>query len=301
MSHFDNKNPLPLTEAPQGHNLVPIPDKLYSLTDMDAEATYFALVDEWQASADAAHARPEQQPSITDDGLGLHFPRITLYHGGDTPEITAFLPAEDTTMGNGLYTTSMPDQAFGYAVVRADQRKKIGDTIVVDGLNPVVYEVEIADVSLIDLRTPEITEIVMQDFASYLEQWLTEQPEASALHYLMRMHHEIVEEKIMMIRGESENPWGLKGILQQTGKHFSDFVTGRGFDGVIGFEGGEGGYTGRHDTWVIMDPTKAMVTNEVLFLTPNVSDQDAWNAQRAKNADMFGDLPPPPVWANSNS
>jgi hypothetical protein len=277
------------------HNLEPHPDKLYTFVDKTAEAVYLDLVKKWDERAAMLHASPEQTPTMTNEGLGLHYPKVSLYHGGGTTGITEFMAAKDDTVGHGLYATSMPDQAFGYAVVRADSRKKVGDTIFVSGSSPVVYEVEVTEVDFLDLRKAKNIGRVMEDYADYLDKWLEAQRQQEDLSWLKRSYLGIVTEKIKTIR-QSENhiPPSLKEILQQTGSIFTEFVTGRGYDGVVALEGGEGGYTGNHDSWVIMEPSRAKVTNELVFLSPDVSDVDAWKIQRTKTNKLFGNAPVPP-------
>ena len=65
-------------------------DRLYSYTDKIAEDAYFALVNEWVADAEIKHASLEQAPASLQDGIGLHFQKISLYHGGYTAGIVEF-------------------------------------------------------------------------------------------------------------------------------------------------------------------------------------------------------------------
>jgi hypothetical protein len=267
--------------------LTPRPDRLCSFIDTTAEAAYFALTREWDERANSLHNSPEQTPTPTNGELGLHYQKISLYHGGATAGITDFLPAEDSTIGDGLYVTSMPDQAFGYAVERADERKKIGGDVVVDGTSPVVYEVELTDATFLDLRNPENTATILRDYAGHLEAWSAAR-RTGDLSWLEEDYLNIVAEKIGIIRGsKGQAPPHLKEVLQQTGAIFTEFVTGLGYDGVIAHEGGEGGYTGEHDSWVILDPSKARVTHEVTFATPYVFDQDAWRARSSAAAKLL--------------
>lgn len=289
----ESEYPFPL-EVCGPHDLAPNPNKLFSLIDKKAERVYFERVKEWDKRAKILHASPEQTPTCVNEGLGLHFATITLYHGGDTPDITNFLPAEETTIGEGLYTTSMPDQAFGYAVKRADSRKKVGDTITVTGSNPVVYEVEVTDVTFLDLRSPENRQRVMTEYAQYLEEWLETQKQRKDLTWQNERYLGVVDKKIDYIhehKGNLPQRAGLKEVLWHTGSIFTEFVIGLGYDEVIGLEGGEGGYTGSHDSWVIMDPSRARVTNELTFLTPEVSDDDARQAHIAKTHKYWSDTP----------
>lgn len=276
------------------HNLVPEAGKNFSLIDKTAETQYFALIQKWDERAESLHASSEQTPVPVNEGLGLHYSRISLYHGGATTGITDFLAAEETTIGNGFYTTSMPDQAFGYATARADKRIKVGDTITTTGSSPVVYEVEVTDATFLDLRDSDNRQRVMKEFAQYLEGWLEVQKQREGLTWRYERYLATVADRIGIIHeheGNLPHGVGLKGVLQHTSSIFTEFVTGLGYDGAIGLEGGEGGYTDQHDSWVIMDPSRAKVTNETTFLTPLVSDDDAWQAHRAEIGKIWKDTP----------
>src|SRR5579872_5208034 len=96
-----------------GHEPKPIPsspDQSFSyvtgdLEYLDHEALqgFNGLVESWTAEAVHKHAQPEQQPTVTNDGLGLKFKEISVYHGTTIPGIEAFQPAQETTIGEGLY------------------------------------------------------------------------------------------------------------------------------------------------------------------------------------------------------
>lgn len=274
-------------EIPQPAEILPPlvkrEDGLYSYTDKATEETYFTLVNEWVNDAKAKHASAEQTPTALPDGLGLHFNKISLYHGGGTAGIIEFNNAEDTTAGEGAYATSMADQAFGYAVVRARDRIKHGNVISLQGPEPVVYELEQNDVSFLDLRTRDNLATTMLGFKDHLAEWLKNREQATDLTWLNELYMDIVKEKIQMIIETSGYVPKHKKVLQQTGGLFTDYVTNTlGYDGTIVNEGGEGGYTGKHDSWVLMHPEQAKVTRETSFITPNVFDGDAWNEQLAK-------------------
>jgi hypothetical protein len=272
MATTPNHTPLP-TSAGAAIELGPlVKDPKISasyLIDKSAEAAYFGHVNEWTERAAVLHGSLAQSPTPTDDGLGLRYPTMTLYHGSAASGITEFLPAEDTTFGDGLYATSMPDQAFGYAVKRADPRSKVGNTILAAASDPVVYELEVTDSAFLDLRNPENSATTFAGYGTYLEQWLTTDQGNTDMIYA-----DIVAKIVHIIRQSSGgSPLNPKDILHQTSGLFTDYVTSMAYDGVIALEGGEGGYTANHDSWVIMKPTTARVTNQLSFVTPCVLNE----------------------------
>ena len=59
------------------------------------------------------------QPEVSiNEGLGVYIKRKTLYHGSPNLGIQLFNPAEDYTIGKGVYFTSHSKDAISYAKVR---------------------------------------------------------------------------------------------------------------------------------------------------------------------------------------
>lgn len=272
------------------------------------------LVGEWKDAADQVHAYPEQIPEPTDNGLGLHFGTITLYHGGIEPNIRAFRESSDTTIGAGLYTTSMPDQAFGYAVVRAEQggfsRHKTPKGIVEPEKQPVVYELALSDVTFADLRKQEnIDRVLPGGFADYLEQWIAQHEpgedtvqDISEKQAMLAMSSRLAE----LRKTEKVFAGAIKiaiGNDYRVGQVFTEYLTSLGYDGLIATEGGEISaskrpYIGGHDSWVIFDPGTVEVTEEVSFKSPEVTDDAAMkhnaDVRRSKHGKLFGEVEIPP-------
>lgn len=69
---------------------------------------------------------------------------MVIYHGSGTSGIAAFVRAEEDTVGSGGYFTSESKDAIGYARRRARRSKNSV---------PVVYESEINNLKLLDLRS----------------------------------------------------------------------------------------------------------------------------------------------------
>lgn len=280
--------------------LVVNPNELFTFTDLVARDHYADLSSLWSEEAERLHALPEQQPEVIDEGRGLHFGEISLYHGGPVRDIQQFEMAEDYTIGKGFYATSTPDQAFGYALVRARPRQTSGDNVVATE-KPTVYEATAADISFIDLRQQENVQPILTEFADYLEKWVEAQKTLATMDvYVRDGYMQTVREKIDLMRrgevdGQALSSGNLKEVLHQTGSQFKEFVVGLGYDGIIAFEGGEGGQTSAHDSWVIMNPDKVEVTKELSFAHPDVRDTAAKQQNDDEAKKLFGSISIPPA------
>lgn len=267
-----------------------------SFIDTAARQQFDDLVGAWQTRAAEKHAQPQQVPDVIDNGLGLRFAEVTMYHGGAEANIVDFNRSVDTTIGAGLYATSMPDQAFGYAVLRAHDHEEGGPRIktkegVVEPLNsPVVYELTLQDVTFADLREQaNIDRVLPGPFADFLATWIDEHQEAidSDRYHVAR---EGMTQALTQLRAINTVQAGqiklALGNFYMVGEAFTDYLQSLGYDGLIGIEGGEQistiqSYTGIHDSWVLFDPAKAKVTDEVSFDTPEMLDQEAVDHNRA--------------------
>src|SRR3989344_3233496 len=101
---------------------------------------------------------------ILDNGERLNLPtleveRMTLFHGSATAGIQNLEAADETTVGNGVYLTSDPKAAAGYAAIRSK------------GEIPSVYETEISNLTLLDLRENSGIESFSQYFLQELLKW----------------------------------------------------------------------------------------------------------------------------------
>jgi len=101
--------------------------------------------------------RNQPEESI-DDGLGILVRYKKLYHGSATPGIKNLNSAEETTLGDGVYLIPQQSDAAGYATRRARDRKG----------KPVVYEVLVENLKLLDLRKNENVKRIMPGFTSIL-------------------------------------------------------------------------------------------------------------------------------------
>ncbi|OGH08099.1 MAG: hypothetical protein A2171_01350 [Candidatus Levybacteria bacterium RBG_13_35_9] len=93
--------------------------------------------------------RPLEKEITLKNGENIILPsiqidRMRLFHGSPISGIKEFKVSEETTIGNGFYTTSSRDAAVGYATVRSNAPEQ-----------KFVYEVEINNMNILDLSTDE--------------------------------------------------------------------------------------------------------------------------------------------------
>lgn len=220
----------------------------------------FEVVDPllFQQYVDMLSQFPEQADTEnhqkSDDGLMIVFDELTLFHGSATKSITEFEPAEDDTIGEGLYTTSCPYNASRYAINRSKHGK----------VDPVLYALRLANYSFIDLRTNDAVASFMPGFADHVEQEAPGIIETYADDWRTTFMSEIFRRCVDTIRSGKLTSGTLKDALHQTCSTFTDYVTSQGADGIVAFEGGEFP-NGAHDSWVIMKPALAVPIAEVVF------------------------------------
>ncbi len=265
-----NTTPSPEQLIPQehnpGHNLS---IGKYQFVDEEALHLHDTLVAEWSARADEAHARDAEQPEVTHDGLGLKFKEVTLYHGSRVHNIDRMQPADEATVGNGIYATSMPEKAFGYARVRSSYKHE----------TPMVYELVAENIEFVDLREWPNVDKFMQGYADVLESMVG----AGDYDDNSIGMRDRVEEVIALVR--SGDKYALKDVTWNLMTIFTDYVVSHGFDGIIADEGGEFGdgmEIGRHDSWVIIQPEMARITDYESFQTIVRTDYETINAIQQK-------------------
>lgn len=163
-----------------------------------------------------------------------------LYHGSATSGIDLFKPADDDTVGQGIYFVDNSRQAAGYARLRSKRDKS----------PPVVYETEIAKARLVNLDNPEKLQKVMQDFATSLRQ-----ADLSGLPWYRQ--GAVVGALDAIAQGVSTGK--VKKVTQPVGGYFAAFLKAQGYDGLKAREGGEGHEIGSHETYLIFDPDKVKI------------------------------------------
>lgn len=177
---------------------------------------------------------------IVDGGLGVLVKKKTLYHGSAVPNIDKFNIAEETTIGNGVYFTSEPDKASGYAERRFEYRSHEKDA------GAVVHIRNIENMKLLNLRKKDNLLHIAQGFREIL---VREQKREN----IDWAYEQNIKDTIENIdSGKINHP---KDLIDHFPRQFTKYAQSLGYDGVLAIEGGEGAI-GDHDTYLIFDPEK---------------------------------------------
>lgn len=195
---------------------------------------------------------------------GMFIEQMTLYHGSATAGITSLTEAEDTTIGSGVYLTSQKEAATGYAWVRSIPSHLNKNPI------PVVYEVNISDLNIANLSTPDALEGFTKLFYEGLGQWVEKIDE---MDFKNEFHKNIMREKAQQVRNDIIHGKfkHLKDLTFSFGNVTRTLLGGHGFDGLMAYEGGEsrsGFSIGDHDSFVIFDPVKTSIKKEEIIRDP---------------------------------
>lgn len=199
----------------------------------------------WQAR-DTEIKQGDEEESI-EEGLGILLKKKTLFHGSPKTKIKEFLPAEETTVGNGVYFTSLAKDAIGYARVRSEGIK---------GINPIIYEASVENMKMLDLRTKANVRKILPGYRDILLKRLKDE---GLPWYATAAIEQCVE---AIDRAMSTDNVNLKAIAQSTGEMFSNYCASLGYQGLITFEGGEGHLVKDHDTYLVFDPKLAKINRE---------------------------------------
>ncbi len=174
-----------------------------------------------------------------EDGKAVLIREKTLYHGTGIEDIEQFQPAEETTIGEGVYLTSQRESAEGYAQGRARAR----------GGNPVVYEGKIENLKLLDLRNDATVEEILDGFLPILE-------EKRKQEGIPWFEENVLDAAIADIKAHKVKAGQLGIVARSLGMTFTKYVQDLGYDGIIAMEGGEKDFVGTHDSYLIFDPEK---------------------------------------------
>ena len=204
----------------------------------------FFSLSNYQKSTEAAKESKEEEK--TEDGLGIMVKRKTLYHGSATTGINKFTQAEEDTVGSGIYFTSEAKDAIGYARRRSRSRKDS---------SPIVYETSVENVKLLDLRQDDNVHKILDGFKQLLADRLKE-PD------LRWNVQEVLQNAVNAINQNKVGAGNLREVTFGTGKMFSEYVNGLGYDGLVAIEGGEGEDIGSHDTYLLFEPEKIKIKEE---------------------------------------
>lgn len=191
---------------------------------------------------------PQELKAETEanNGLDLLINRKTLYHGSANQGIVAFNPAEEDTVGSGIYFTSEAKDAIGYARRRLRSRQNSV---------PILYETQVENLRLANLRNDESVKKVLDGFKEVLKQRLSDAN-------IQWNYQETLRRSIEAI---NQGKIGSGNLREATFNHtstFTKYLQSLGYDGLVTFEGGEGEDVGSHDTYLIFDPKKVKIIQE---------------------------------------
>ena len=198
----------------------------------------------WEARNKKIEGRQNEEE--IDDGLGVFIKKKTLYHGSIVGDIKDLEPGDGDTLGAGIYCTSQAKDAIGYAVQRSKARA-------VNGEKPIVYEMSVENLKMIDLRTRKNVEKVAKGLKPLLEKEI-EKENVSASRKIN------IKKMLESIRFEHFSENNVQDLARSFGL-FSKYIKDLGYDGLIAFEGGEG-EQGDHDSYLIYDPEKVKIVKE---------------------------------------
>jgi hypothetical protein len=118
-----------------------------------------------------------------------------------------------------------------------------------------IYEVSVKNVRLANLRSDANVQAILSGYYDVLMEaksaanaslsWAVRKRMNQATSLLAR--HQVGVSNLSELAG-----YGLGG-------YFTRYLRSLGYDGIVAYEGGEGSYVGRHDTYVLFDPEKAHV------------------------------------------
>jgi hypothetical protein len=181
----------------------------------------------------------QNNEEIIDNGLGILFKKKTLYHGSPVAQIQKLNPAEETTVGEGVYFTSDRKAAEGYARVRSMNKQEAVAT---------VYKADIENLKFADLTKEENLKKVLEGFLPVLVQ----ERDKEGVDYLSRKVINNAVEAIVMGKVSVGN---LRSVAFGCGWEFTSYLKSLGYDGLITLEGGERDI-GSHDTYLVFDSEK---------------------------------------------
>jgi len=201
----------------------------------------------WEAREE--RLRKVEEEETIDNGLGIFIKRKVLFHGSNISGIQNFKPADEFTIGKGVYLTSQAEAAIRYARGHSLKHE--------DKIPPIIYEVSIENLKLLDLRDDKNVDIILRGFREILLK-LKEKKESGLKWY----EEGAILDAIEVIDTKRYYHWGLREAINGLQNIFTDYCKSLGYDGLIYIEGGNAPFTGDHDTYLIFDPSKIQVIEE---------------------------------------
>ncbi len=197
-------------------------------------------VEYWQARQE--YIGKNQEEESINDGEGIFLKKKTLYHGSATPGIKEFKEADERTVGNGIYLTSLADKAIGYGNVRGRAKDSV-----------VLYEASVENLKVCDLRKNINATKIAAGFGEKLRNEL--------MNVTNRRVKNNINQTLELIDAGEITAGNIRDISFNFLSWFTDYIKSLGYDGLITFEGGDGN-VGSHDTYLIFDPQKVKVNQE---------------------------------------
>jgi hypothetical protein len=231
------------------------------LKDMSKEERIAFLNEErknkeyWRAR-ECRRSQVQSQEVDSNDSTKIHIKNMHLYHGGPVPDIEVFKPAEDATVGAGLYTTSGAKEAIDYARKRAQSARDAAiNERRNENANPQLYEINIRNAVFANFLDYAAQKKLLEGFYEYCNKLLNDDSyfEGKKWYY-----HRAFTEAVNSM--ESNIQVGeLKNAVGSLSEEFAHYLKELGYDGLVTLEGGESSgdiNTGDHDSYVIFDPEK---------------------------------------------
>jgi len=224
--------------------------KVFENTKEIETAQFFEKAEEQAAVGAVTSATAETADKLEEKLAEVVINNKILYHGSMTPRIKELQAAEENTVGQGAYLTSQEEAAKGYAIKRADEYKG----------SPTLYEVNIDNAKLIDLRDTKTLDKIFQGFNEFLKEKLKQGS-------LSWQREGVARSVIERISQKHYSTGTIKFTTENCGDWFSEYLQPKGYDGLIALEGGEGNI-GDHDTYLFFNTSKPKITKEI-NLQPN--------------------------------
>ena len=141
--------------------------------------------------------------------------------------------AVETTVGEGIYLTSDINAAKGYAVRRANSPH-----VDVAEPTPVVYEVNIENARLVNLRENKILSAILPGFRALIWSTLTDGIDKSW------NYEAVLNQALETIDSGKVDISNIKDLTQSLTSLFTQYLTGLCYDRLVTLEGGEGSEVG---------------------------------------------------------
>ncbi len=187
------------------------------------------------------------------ESLQLKLHSFTCYHGSNMSGLHVMTAAQETTVGEGVYCTTI-EAAKNYARKRAVTR----------GGAPIVYELQIPSCVVLDLRDNSHLRLVAEKYLSVVKEKINSQNIFS--------HNDALE--ILSVIFESAKTGNItQKHIHLFAKQFSDswtaFLLREGFSGLFCHEGGESfesfvAPSNNHETYLFFNPAELIVTREII-------------------------------------